>query len=241
MRWEVVERFRVEVLPLLNQRPLVALVGGGTTDPEVVLLAATSDPTVTYFGVEAEPGLDFQWLDLNEESGDVSGAFDVVVCSQVLEHVWHLQNALGNLAGLAKPGGLIWVNVPSSNFVHGYPNYYAAGYSPEMLVAWGRHLGLEVIYSEAFGSQRYYTWIHRYHFWPDESQMRHPLRFRLRGSGSLVRRAGREAKRLGRLLALGRTNNSVEGKLTWATETVVLFRRPQVARIRDISPARPTR
>jgi ubiquinone/menaquinone biosynthesis C-methylase UbiE len=40
------------------------------------------------------------------------GQFDAIVMSEVLEHLENPQQALKVLFGLAKPGGLLWLNVP---------------------------------------------------------------------------------------------------------------------------------
>ena len=103
MRHEVVKVFQSTTLPhLLSDRPRVAVVGGSPAEPELVSLPV--DATIDYFGVENTIGDSrFTYLDLNLLRTDLHANYDLVICSQVLEHVYDVRNAIENLLRLASP------------------------------------------------------------------------------------------------------------------------------------------
>lgn len=228
MREGVVRDFREHVLPLVRTGARVALVGGSRYDPELAVLPAGSQ--VDYLGIDNaldEPG--FTFLDLNLPGTAPPWSFDLVVCSQVLEHLWDVKAGIANLAGLVRPGGLLWIGCPASNFAHGSPDYYSAGYAPELLARLVAEASMEVIASRCLGSRRAYLWTHAFHHWPTEKELRHPvrepLRNALRSEGPLWKRAARglaALKSTALLFADAHTTNEIE----WATETWLLARRP---------------
>lgn len=52
---------------------------------------------------------------------ELQGRFDVVVSTQVVEHVPHPWRWIKSVAGLAKPGGLVYVCTPNTIEYHAYP------------------------------------------------------------------------------------------------------------------------
>lgn len=188
--------------------------------------------SIDYFGIEAEPGLVFVYLDLNQPGAAQhltdSRTYDLVVCSQVLEHIWNVAAAFESLSALTSDGGYLWVGVPASNFPHGFPDYYCAGYSPKFLEQWATHTGLEVIFAECIGSERYYSWIHRYRYWPtaEETSLTHAIAGR--GDGPLIRRWGREIKRVTRAVVLSKTSPAIRGDINSATESFCVLKKPEL-------------
>jgi SAM-dependent methyltransferase len=155
----------------------VAIVGGSSREPELVALKEIYlNLQETYFGIESnEIGIEFYNLDLNEQSSNF-GVFDLVICSQVLEHVWNFDVAIENLINLVRPnGGLLWINCPASNMVHGSPDYFSAGYSPEMLKKHLEFRNLTTINHGSFGSRRMYFFTHALNYWPTDFELAHPL------------------------------------------------------------------
>jgi len=73
-----------------------------------------------------------------------SGSFDVVVCTEVLEHVPEPIEALRELARILKPRGRLLLTAPLGSGLHQLPYHYYGGYTPE----WYRHFapkcGLEI-------------------------------------------------------------------------------------------------
>jgi SAM-dependent methyltransferase len=57
------------------------------------------------------------------------GSFDVVLCSEVFEHLPDALKALDEFARLLKPGGKLIITAPFASLVHFAPYYYATGFS----------------------------------------------------------------------------------------------------------------
>jgi SAM-dependent methyltransferase len=58
-----------------------------------------------------------------------NGAFDNVLCTEVLEHVPDPAGALRELARVARPGGVLLVTVPFASLTHMAPYYFQSGFS----------------------------------------------------------------------------------------------------------------
>ncbi len=56
-------------------------------------------------------------------------SFDVILCSEVFEHLPDALKALDEFARLLKPGGKLILTAPFSSFVHFAPYHYATGFS----------------------------------------------------------------------------------------------------------------
>lgn len=60
------------------------------------------------------PGIAFARYDLQAGAGELpESQYDIVVCSEVLEHLEDQQAAFGHLAGLVKPGGWLILSCPT--------------------------------------------------------------------------------------------------------------------------------
>ena len=57
------------------------------------------------------------------------GAFDAILCSEVLEHVPDPTKALDEFARLLKPGGKLVLTAPFASLVHLAPYHYCSGFS----------------------------------------------------------------------------------------------------------------
>jgi SAM-dependent methyltransferase len=154
----------------------VAVVGGTSLDPEVAQLKAERrDVIFSYYGIE-NPQLDenFEILDLNQKFMSTK-KYDLVLCSQVLEHVWNLNCAFDTLVSLVSNKGLLWINCPASNMPHGSPAYYSAGFSPEFLERNLITRGHQIILTGAIGSKRYYFMTHILRYWATEGEHLRPI------------------------------------------------------------------
>lgn len=201
MRWEIVNQFKQLVVPDLPSKPRVAIVGGTANDPEVaVILAARPQTHVTFFGIDSSAGSPFIHMDLNiypsGESLQSSYGFDLVVNSQVLEHLWDVPTAINNLISLARPCGTLWIACPASNHPHGSPDYYSAGYTADMISTLLRIQGCRVTNAGQIGSRRMYVYTHTFQRWPSRFEHDHPLIPRKLGNGSIPKQLGRYAKYL---------------------------------------------
>lgn len=60
---------------------------------------------------------------------EADGSFDVILCSEVLEHLPDALKALDEFARLLKPGGKLILTAPFASLVHFAPYHYATGFS----------------------------------------------------------------------------------------------------------------
>lgn len=91
----------------------------GTVRPLVVGMNPAS-----YVGVDIEmgPGVDVVCDAGNLAERFGADAFDILLCTEVLEHVREWRTVVSNLKKVIKPGGLLILTTRSKGFVyHGYP------------------------------------------------------------------------------------------------------------------------
>ena len=176
MRWLVIDKFE-EVVKNSPPPFNVAVVGGTSKDAEVeILIKNFPNIEITYFGID-NPRNDrnFEFFDLNIQQ-DIDRSFSLVLCSQVIEHVHNLEIAFRNITKLSlKKDGYVWINCPASNMPHGSPNYYAAGYSKELIQEYLLRNNQKIIESGYFGSKRYIFFTHSLHFWATKREHSHPI------------------------------------------------------------------
>ena len=143
----------------------VAVVGGYLLEPEILALELLEIETkITFFGVD--DGINY--LNLNEESSSdhcLYGEFDLVLCSQVWEHIWNHEVALKNLKQIVKKNGYLWLACPTSNRPHSSPSYYCAGFTSEYLTNNLSNLGFEISASGQLGTKRNYRATHSLPTW----------------------------------------------------------------------------
>jgi SAM-dependent methyltransferase len=202
----------------------VAVVGGTSSDAELEVIRRVSPKTsIHYFGIEnTNADNNFQHLDLNLSVNIQHSKFDLVLCSQVLEHVWNLNQVFQWFASLVKKDGYLWVNCPASNIAHGSPEYYSAGYTPEYISNNLKLRNFEIEMEIAFGSKRYYFMTHILKFWPTQHEHDHPVSKYNFQPGTLLGIARKFLLDLpGRVLSLF-FSNKIEQGIDTATESIVL-------------------
>lgn len=67
-----------------------------------------------------------------------SDSFDVVLCTEVLEHLPDPVAAIGELTRVLRPGGLLLLTAPFCSFTHFSPYFFSTGFSRNW---YSRHLG----------------------------------------------------------------------------------------------------
>jgi hypothetical protein len=224
MRWVVLERFQSETKEIVDEISRCFVVGGTQQDPEYQYLNDFNpNCSFQFFGIE-EAKENFVYLDLNNYSKLLPNA-ELVLCSQVLEHVWNHESFFQNLSRLTSVNGYLWINVPMSNFVHGSPDYFSAGFSPDYLKKNLEKYKFEVIVNSSIGSKRYYFATHMLGIWLTEKEHANPLLgYRLQPGSTLgvMRKLFIDLAKLTPLLFFSK-------KLTeaprYATECFVLARR----------------
>ncbi len=60
---------------------------------------------------------------------EADASFDVILCSEVFEHLPDALKALDEFARLLKPGGILILTAPFASFVHFAPYHYSTGFS----------------------------------------------------------------------------------------------------------------
>ncbi len=171
MRWEIVKIFKSCIEPLGAEINSVAIVGGWAKEPELIHLAGKE---VTFFGIDNGSLDNFIYLNLNVLS-KFENQFDLVICSQVLEHVYDVKVALENLVNLVKPGGYLWVACPASNYAHGSPDYFSAGYSHQLITQLLDSTSIQIVLAQNYGSPRMYFFTHAIQYWPTRKEYEFPL------------------------------------------------------------------
>jgi hypothetical protein len=134
----------------------IAVIGGSEYEPEVLALQQLGFKTeVTVLGLE-----EFDtYLDLNSNpSGSLSPPLvDLVLCSQVIEHIWHHQHFFEWMKILSKNHAYLWLAAPAANRPHGLPDFYAAGFTQEFLEYNLGHQGFSILGGGTLGSKRLYV------------------------------------------------------------------------------------
>ena len=152
----------------------ILVLGGGTNEPELEKFTGGTN-SITYYGIETPGGsANYKYFDLDVPNKKTD-KFDLVICNQVLEHLHNLGNAFAAIENLVKDDGLLWITVPASNFRHGSPNFYAAGYSREFLMKNLVQRNFKILELAELSSKRAYLYRHLLRIWPTKFQLNHPL------------------------------------------------------------------
>lgn len=70
--------------------------------------------------------------------------FDVVLCTEVLEHVPDPPSALSEMSRILRPSGLLLLTAPLGSGLHQLPYHYYGGMTPNWYYYWGEHFSLVV-------------------------------------------------------------------------------------------------
>jgi len=79
------------------------------------------------------------------------GSFDVILCTEVLEHVPEPIKAIGEFSRILKTGGRLLLTAPLGSFLHQEPFHYYGGYTPYWYNKFLPEAGLRVEWIEANG------------------------------------------------------------------------------------------
>jgi hypothetical protein len=201
----------------------VAVVGGYPLEPELLALRHLGYSTeVTIFGIES----DMKYLDLNTISEkNIENRFDLILCSQVWEHIWNHGNAFHNLLSLMNSGAYLWLACPASNRAHGSPDFFSAGFTSGYFVNNLKQLGLEVISRGQLGSARNYRATHFMPEWLSVKSHQWPISNTFIGS-NLTKRALYTFRYFFRNLELHLFSGKVTSDDKYATESWIFSRNP---------------
>jgi hypothetical protein len=161
-RGEVVAQFleqltkHTDLLILPSLRPLeVVVVGGSAEEPEIEALRQLGLYVNVYtIGIEdSDVNLD---LNLPPRTGLLDQNIDLLLCSQVCEHIWNHENFFRNIAELCQNSKYLWLGVPASNRPHASPDFFSAGFTQDYLQRNLEYRGLQVLKAGQIGSRRLY-------------------------------------------------------------------------------------
>lgn len=108
------------------------------------LNAYTPNPNMIGFQDEEWPKFSHDFVcDILEIPTDQT--FDVLICTEVLEHVPDPVSALKTLTRLTKDDGEIIITVPLMSLIHQSPYYFQSGLSPYWFEFWSKKLKLEIL------------------------------------------------------------------------------------------------
>ncbi len=141
----------------------IGVVGGSRNEPEILLLNKLGfNLNVTTIGIEEH---DDVYLDLNLNNRlSEKYKFDIVLCGQVLEHIWNINNFVDNILSILDKQTLVFIHCPKSNIHHGH-TYYSSGYSEEFLIKIFQGANIKIYESGELGTPRLYTSIHLLKDW----------------------------------------------------------------------------
>jgi SAM-dependent methyltransferase len=111
----------VERLVAMTHGPGVALdLGSGTSPYRDVVERVGLELKTLDIGPEAQP----DYLGTAEETGLDAASFDLVICTQVIEHVGNPGAAVKEIARILRPGGYLIITAPHVWFFHPHPHDY---------------------------------------------------------------------------------------------------------------------
>jgi hypothetical protein len=144
-------------------------------DPEIeVVLSKLENSKIYSIGLADEVDIRFnldrdKWLDKT--------SFDLLIVSNVLEHVWNLENTFDNFNTMMKESSYIYIVGPTSNYYHLSPNFFSSGYTYDFILNNLAKRHFKTIIAGGIGSQRLNFMQHALRSWPSKKAHSLPLLF----------------------------------------------------------------
>ena len=103
----LLKKFKEIVLLKLHDKKKIdiAIVGGNRNEIELMFIKESS--SVRVFGIENYDC----YLDLNVGANDLT-KFDLIICNQVIEHIWNINSAFLTFKNMMKKDALLWITCP---------------------------------------------------------------------------------------------------------------------------------
>ncbi len=130
----------------LNLNGDVGVVSGSSNEPELKFINVKS-VSLLNFSENIKYDLDSKW--------DFDEKYDIVVCNQVLERIFSPLQAFSNLLSITKPGGYIYITIPTINCIHGEPYFYSSGFHPRFLQRLATSNKTEILHLGSWGNKKY--------------------------------------------------------------------------------------
>lgn len=163
--------FKFQFLENLTNAQKIGYIGGEQIDPELTILSNLGKSKIISIGNTSTSEI---FMDL-ELANTISQDFDLLICCNVIEHIWNQENFFSNLNQLTTENGYLWMVAPYSDFFHLSPNFYSAGFSPEYLRNMLQLNGYSIINLQLIGSKRLYRFTHLLQEWPNFKQYYNPI------------------------------------------------------------------
>jgi len=198
----------------------VLIIGGSNDEPELEILRNKGlDLNLTLYGIEEYE----TYFDMNKQNDVENNSFDFLICSNVLEHVWNIENFFENIKNLTNENTLVFINCPKSNMEHGSPEYYSAGYPKEFLIKNLENKNFIILEAGEVGSERFYKSIHLLQTLYTKEEIESKYRFK---NNSMLSKLKHLAKlyNLGHYLSLTRSSNSMD-KSAFMTNSYVFAKK----------------
>jgi SAM-dependent methyltransferase len=179
-RYILLSIFNKKLLPKFKGKKIIniGVIGGSKFEPELNLI---NNKKITTFGIEDNDII----VNLNKTiTSKISynlkkhyNNFDLIIFSQVLEHIWNHKNAFNICNRLLKRGGSLYITCPCSSFYHGSPDWHSPGLDHTYLDSYAKEFSLKKIYSCSFGSKRLYKFYHLMQVWPSFYEYFNPVKY----------------------------------------------------------------
>ena len=99
----------------------VSIVGGSSEEPELEVLKNLGyEINLTKYGID-----DYDtFFDLNKKNDVKKIDIDLLICCNVLEHIWNIENFFNNIINLSQKNTLIYINCPKQIWSMGHQNIF---------------------------------------------------------------------------------------------------------------------
>lgn len=101
-----------------------------------------------YKGIKKNNTIEYGHIDYVSDICNIAvpnNSFDVILCTEVLEHVPEPIKALGEMVRIVRPGGRLLITAPLGSGLHQLPYHYYGGLSPEWYNHFLKNFGCELI------------------------------------------------------------------------------------------------
>jgi hypothetical protein len=151
--------------------------------------------------------------------------FDLIVCNQVLEHVFDVKNALDIICQICEEKTIVWLDFPVSTFEHGSPDFYTPGIKPEMISKLSKKFFLETLSFGVIGSQRSFLFGHLLNIWPTPRQHKYPILSYYGIAGSYFSKIRYQISTLPQRILISLSSSSVNSNSRYATTGWIILKK----------------
>jgi SAM-dependent methyltransferase len=145
-------------------------------DFEIQVLKALGANAKNIYSLGIGHDVDFL-IDLDLEQWSYKKSFDILIVSNVFEHLWNLDNALSNIVSMVNTGSYIYIIGPTYNFYHESPRFYSSGFDYNYFKNNLELKNCKTIVAMRIGSKRLYSMQHLLRSWPTSRGHSFPLLF----------------------------------------------------------------